>query len=996
MFNKVKVNTNCKILHQGKEIGGKELSLRREPTLLFLVDKSIEGATLHNKLKRIIETGLRVVVITESESNLRYGDNVYYIIVERSFYTQAEVIELYGIDMIAYDGSRSREVVEKLCLSNTSLRLIYDLEDIDRKVLPSQAMIERRIAIITLNGIGDLLMLTPTLKVLNLKGFVIDLVTYKPEVFENCPYVSKILTDPEYLDRSKYSKVIDITYTLSDYSLKVNLQHRSLAIAEMCGVKVKDIRPEVFLTDAEIAKGKEIVMSDEVKKTKVGICFEACDERRMLMDHRQKELLDKLVEELPNAIIYVLGTDIRGIKNKDVIDLRGKTSAREMFGVVANLDVVISVDTGVFHVAEALNKKTILLNNLIPSEYRKYENTIVMEKFGTADEIIKVLKNVKQEIVKEDIKTKRTRVLYYRYDAGMGDLLMLSAGLKSIKEAYPNCILTFGCNGEYRDLFKHNPYIDNLVTNEALIRKTDFDVVYNMNRFFEHEHYPMDKNPARNTSRIDLLFQDGLKIKASDRRPKYYIQKEETEWAKEWLEDKKRGKYLVAFHIDSNAIARNYPVDYFKKVQSVLAQFDVDVLLIGSSAGKQSLISYKEMKEYGLINATGLNIRETASLINECDLVVCVDSGILHLAAALEKKTIALFGTIKPLNRILYYENCDELYPAGEMDCVPCNDALYIRKCSEVCLDLHQRRQPALCMWRLTPERVYTKVLLDLEIKKAKEEGDRPKLSFAMMTHNEELWIKNCLDAIHDIADEIVIIDDSTDNTRKILKRYPKVKVYDVRELPCPKECNYCKENGIRITDRPCSAKLRQQSFDMCTGDWIFRIDADEIITKDGAKKLRMLVDNAELLYPSVKIFWFPMVNFMLDDNHYKVGAQGHCWFPDSHKRLHKNEQRFHKWIQPAHERMVDYDIYGNIGYLDDESKFHFQHLSNWLMIYHYGYLQPRKTRMEDAEKYKKMKVLLHTLDAEQVEEWFLSKPKIILPKGWGTGVCEYTKGEKG
>jgi ADP-heptose:LPS heptosyltransferase/glycosyltransferase involved in cell wall biosynthesis len=961
------------------------------------VDKSIEGATLQSKLRRIIETGLRVVVITESDANLRYEGNAYYIIVEKSFYTLEETMELYAIDMIAYDGPMSRELVEKLCLKDTSLRLIYGLEDIDKRVLPSQAMIERRIAIITLNGIGDLLMLTPTLKILNMKGFEIDLVTYKPEVFENCPYVNKIITDPEYLDRSRYGKVIDITYSLSDYSQKVNLQHRVLAIAEMCGVKgIKDIRPEVFLTDAEIVRGKELIIANESKKTRIGVCFEACDERRMLMEHRQRELLEKLVKELPNANIYILGTDIRGVKNSGVIDLRGKTSAREMFGVVANLDVVISVDTGVFHVAEALKKKTILLNNLIPADYRKYDSTIVMDKFGTANEIIHAVKDSTHNLVKEDIRTKRTKVLYCRWDAGMGDLLMLSAGLKSIKEAYPNCILTFGCSAEYRDVVKFNPYIDNLITNEALIRKTDFDVVYDMTRFFEHEHYPMDKNPARNTSRIDLLFQDGLKIKANDRRPKYYLQKEETEVAKEWLEGKRRGKYLVGFHIDSNAIARNYPVDYFKKVQSVLAQFNVDVLLVGSSSGKQSLIPYKELKEYGLINATGLSIRETAALVNECDLMVCVDSGMLHLAAALEKKTIALFGTIRPLNRVLYYENCDELYPAGEMDCVPCNDALYIKKCSEVCLDLHQRRQPAMCMWRLTPERVYTKVLLDLGIKEAKKEGDRPKLSFAMMTHNEELWIKNCMDAIHDIADEIVIVDDSTDNTRKILKRYPKVKVYDVEKLPCPKECNYCKENEIKITDRPCSAKLRQQSFDKCTGDWIFRIDADEILTKDGAKKLRMLVDNAELLYPSVKIFWFPMVNFYLDDTHYKVGAQGHQWFPDNHKRLHKNEKRFHRWIQPAHERMVDYDIYGNIAYLDDESKFHFQHVSNWLMIYHYGYLQPKKTRADDAEKYKKMKVLLHTLDAEQVEEWFLSKPDIVLPKGWGTGICEYTKGEKG
>jgi hypothetical protein len=186
------------------------------------------------------------------------------------------------------------------------------------------------------------------------------------------------------------------------------------------------------------------------------------------------------------------------------------------------------------------------------------------------------------------------------------------------------------------------------------------------------------------------------------------------------------------------------------------------------------------------------------------------------------------------------------------------------------------------------------------------------------------------------------------------------------------------------------------QSFDKCTGGWIFRIDADEIIRTEDAIKLRQLVDNAEILFPGVKIFWFTTVNFFLDDKHYKTGVQEHVWFPDVHKRLHKNEAKFRVWTQPAHERMVAEDRYGRLDYIDNFREFPYMHVSNWFSIYHYGYLQPKKTRIKDAEKYKKMGVKLHVLDNKQVEPWVWKKPDLLLPPGWGTGICEYASGEKG
>lgn len=93
--------------------------------------------------------------------------------------------------------------------------------------------------------------------------------------------------------------------------------------------------------------------------------------------------------------------------------------------------------------------------------------------------------------------------------------------------------------------------------------------------------------------------------------------------------------------------------------------------------------------------------------------------------------------------------------------------------------------------------------------------SDNIRVSVNIMTYNEERCIRRCLNSIYKIADEIIIVDTgSTDNTVKIIKDFPKVKLYfkqwneDFSEIR-----NYMKSKS--------------------TGEWIFTLDADEYLYDD-------------------------------------------------------------------------------------------------------------------------------------------------------------------
>src|SRR3989344_4351151 len=104
-------------------------------------------------------------------------------------------------------------------------------------------------------------------------------------------------------------------------------------------------------------------------------------------------------------------------------------------------------------------------------------------------------------------------------------------------------------------------------------------------------------------------------------------------------------------------------------------------------------------------------------------------------------------------------------------------------------------------------------------------------LSVVLATLNEEQNIGSCLESIKTIADEIIIVDESsTDKTREIAEKYG-AKVIKVKH----------KEN-FHIN--------KQKAIETATGDWILQLDADERVSPELAKEIVEVVNspNDELL----------------------------------------------------------------------------------------------------------------------------------------------------
>src|SRR3989339_1768526 len=102
-----------------------------------------------------------------------------------------------------------------------------------------------------------------------------------------------------------------------------------------------------------------------------------------------------------------------------------------------------------------------------------------------------------------------------------------------------------------------------------------------------------------------------------------------------------------------------------------------------------------------------------------------------------------------------------------------------------------------------------------------------PRLTLSMIVKNEEKYIKDCLESVKDIADEIIIIDTgSTDDTIKIAESYG-AKVY----------------NFEWVND---FSAARNFALGKSTGEWILYLDADERMDANSIHELKRIIGTSQ------------------------------------------------------------------------------------------------------------------------------------------------------
>ncbi|PZM84557.1 MAG: hypothetical protein DKT66_07955 [Candidatus Melainabacteria bacterium] len=119
--------------------------------------------------------------------------------------------------------------------------------------------------------------------------------------------------------------------------------------------------------------------------------------------------------------------------------------------------------------------------------------------------------------------------------------------------------------------------------------------------------------------------------------------------------DKSDKRKRVLFHPGTSRLAilkglnKTWPAENWCKLAEILEKEpDLDVILAGGPDDKEAIEQISaQLKPYSRAISTygqTRSLKDLVGLIDICDLTVCVDSAPMHLAIALDKPTVALFG----------------------------------------------------------------------------------------------------------------------------------------------------------------------------------------------------------------------------------------------------------------------------------------------------------------------------------------------------------------
>lgn len=195
----------------------------------------------------------------------------------------------------------------------------------------------------------------------------------------------------------------------------------------------------------------------------------------------------------------------------------------------------------------------------------------------------------------------------------LGDEVMAIPIYEAVRAIYAPCSLTVLCN--YPELLEGNPHVNAI---NALPPRVD--------------RYVLLRSDARATPRIDH-YARLVGVPTPTERPALYL----NDWQTPYLDGLNRP--IVALASGASWTTKRWPMAQWRELAERLAQAGCTIVELGT--GDETIGVGKS-----LIDKT--TVREAACVLRAVDLMVCGDSGLMHLALAVGTPSVALFGPTDP------------------------------------------------------------------------------------------------------------------------------------------------------------------------------------------------------------------------------------------------------------------------------------------------------------------------------------------------------------
>ncbi len=343
--------------------------------------------------------------------------------------------------------------------------------------------------------------------------------------------------------------------------------------------------------------------------------------------------------------------------------------------------------------------------------------------------------------------------------AAIGDAILLIPTLRKLKQSFPDSKLTFMCSDINRVIIEKIPYVDNIINCHVYdflknpinfvrfvrqLRKVKYEVVIDAGQWerinsmivcFTNRDYSIgfktkgqwkhvinDAVVAHSRTKhelenfMDLLIPLGLipvgrKLSFDILQLEYYLSIEDREFRDNfWKENNLEDKMVMCFHpgCGDNGKPREWKIENYIELAKRLHDFDENIrIIITGTKLEYDLCSilYEEIKDYAINTAGNYTLDRSAALVERAKLMVCSNTGILHISTCVGTKTIGLHGPTNPVKWGAYNKNA--VVVQSDKFCSPCLYLGHDYGCSS-----------PTCMLHITVDEVYMAVRKALQPEK--------------------------------------------------------------------------------------------------------------------------------------------------------------------------------------------------------------------------------------------------------------------------------------
>ncbi len=292
--------------------------------------------------------------------------------------------------------------------------------------------------------------------------------------------------------------------------------------------------------------------------------------------------------------------------------------------------------------------------------------------------------------------------------SSIGDIVLTTPAVRCLKQQVEGAEVHYLTKPQFVPVIKANPYIDRIHELKDL-RQTINDLRREQFTYIIDLHHNLrtailkSRLPAISFSFDKLNIEKWLLVNLRiDRMPDTHIvdryldtmslfdvendcggldyfvpQKDEIDMA--GLPAPFRDGYIL-FAIGANHATKRLPTE---KIMSICRETGLPVILAG---GKEDISRGKEISDAcgdPVLNACGkYNINQSASLVRQAKVVISHDTGLMHMAAAFNKKIISVWGNTVPRFGMTPYlpHPKSAVFEVEGLKCRPCSKLGY-RKC---------------------------------------------------------------------------------------------------------------------------------------------------------------------------------------------------------------------------------------------------------------------------------------------------------------------------